>query len=95
MLNAHKLHQTIDEITQKLSDHLPDSMKQFKVELEASFRGILQNGLSKLDLVTREEFDTQAAVLLKTRVKLEALEQLVGNLEKKWHPDEVNDRAND
>jgi len=42
---------------------------------------LLQSGLSKLDLVTREEFDVQRAVLLRTREKLEALQQVVAALE--------------
>ena len=42
---------------------------------------ILQGGLAKLDLVTREEFEVQRAVLLRTREKLEALEQAVQWLE--------------
>lgn len=43
-------------------------------ELEGSFESVLQTGLNKLDLVTREEFEVQEAVLARTREKLEALE---------------------
>lgn len=47
----------------------------------SAFKGALQAGLGKLDLVTREEFDVQRAVLLRTREKLDALEQAVAALE--------------
>jgi BMFP domain-containing protein YqiC len=46
-----------------------------------NFHIILQTALGKLDLVTREEFEVQKAVLAKTRSKLDALEQRVANIE--------------
>ena len=45
-------------------------------------RAVLEAGLTKLDLVTREEFDVQSAVLARTRAKLEHLEAQVAELEK-------------
>jgi BMFP domain-containing protein YqiC len=51
--------------------------------MEKNFRAILQSVLGKLDLVTREEFEVQKAVLIKTRHKLEAMETLVTELESK------------
>jgi BMFP domain-containing protein YqiC len=53
----------------------------FMSDLKQNFRSLLQSTLSKLDLVTREEFDIQAKVLARTREKLEALEQRVAALE--------------
>lgn len=50
-------------------------------DLERNMRSVLTQGFSKLDLVTREEFDIQAQVLAKTRAKLEALEARVAELE--------------
>ena len=50
-------------------------------DLEQNFRSVLRASLNKLDLVTREEFDVQEAVLAKTRAKLEALEKQVKALE--------------
>ena len=50
-------------------------------DLEQNFRGVLRASLGKLDLVTREEFEVQEAVLAKTRAKLEALEAKVRQLE--------------
>lgn len=51
--------------------------------MQAQLKTLLQSSFSKLDLVTREEFDTQAAVLARTRQKLEALEGQVAELEKR------------
>ena len=50
-------------------------------DLEQNFKSVLQAGLAKLDLVTRQEFDIQAAVLQRSRERLEALEQRIAALE--------------
>jgi BMFP domain-containing protein YqiC len=50
-------------------------------DIEKNMKSMLSHGFSKLDLVTREEFDIQADVLAKTRAKLEALEARVAELE--------------
>jgi hypothetical protein len=50
-------------------------------DLEQNFKGVLQSQLTRLDLVTREEFDVQSAVLRRTREKLAALEQRLVDLE--------------
>jgi ubiquinone biosynthesis accessory factor UbiK len=55
-------------------------------DLEKNVKAMLQGGLSRLDLVTREEFDTQARVLAKTREKLEGLETRVAELEARFAP---------
>lgn len=52
-------------------------------DIERNVKAIMTQGFSKLDLVTREEFDIQAQVLGKTRAKLEALELRVMELERK------------
>jgi BMFP domain-containing protein YqiC len=49
--------------------------------MERNMRAVLEAGLTKLDLVTREEFDVQSAVLARTRAKLEHLEAQVAELE--------------
>lgn len=71
----------IDELARRLSDLVPPGLRQSREELQATFKNALQAGLGKLDLVTREEFEVQRAVLLRTREKLEALEQAVSALE--------------
>ena len=52
-------------------------------DIEKNVRSMMTQGFSKLDLVTREEFDVQSQVLAKTRSKLEALEQRVAELEER------------
>ena len=71
----------IDDLARRLSELVPPGLRDSGAELQASFRTALQAGLSRLDLVTREEFDVQRAVLLRTREKLHALEQAVDQLE--------------
>lgn len=72
----------LDDLARRLSDMVPPGLRQSREELQATFKSALQAGLGKLDLVTREEFDVQRAVLLKTREKLEALEKTVAELER-------------
>ncbi|AKC86575.1 ubiquinone biosynthesis accessory factor UbiK [Pseudoxanthomonas suwonensis] len=75
----------IDDLARRLSELVPPGVRESGEELQASFRGALQAGLAKLDLVTREEFDVQRAVLLRTREKLESLERAVEELEARLH----------
>lgn len=74
--------QAIDELAQRLADLVPPGLKDARDDLGANFRAALQAGLRKLDVVTREEFDVQRAVLLRTREKLEQLERQVAALER-------------
>lgn len=55
-------------------------------DFEAQFKAVVQNALSKLDVVSREEFDSQMVVLARTRARLEALEAKVVELEEKLAP---------
>ncbi|RJX76427.1 accessory factor UbiK family protein [Pseudomonas sp. LS-2] len=50
-------------------------------EFETQFKALLQSGFSKLDLVSREEFDSQMIVLARTRARLEALEAKMAEME--------------
>ena len=68
----------IDEVSAKLKDVFGQSPA---ADIEKNLRAVLQAVFAKLDLVTREEFDVQQAVLLRTREKLEALEAKVSALE--------------
>ena len=74
-------HDTIDQIARRLADSLPQGIRNMRDDLEHNFRGILQSGLTRLDLVTREEFEVQQSVLARTREKLEALEARLGALQ--------------
>ena len=71
----------IEELARKLADSVPDSVRALKIDLESNFRSVLRSSLAKLDLVTREEFEVQEAVLARTREKLEALEARLKKLE--------------
>ena len=64
----------IDDLARRLSAAMPESLTSVRRDLENNFKAVLQSGLAKLDLVTRQEFDVQAGVLRRTRDKLEALE---------------------
>ncbi|MED5609359.1 accessory factor UbiK family protein [Pseudomonas sp. JH-2] len=57
-----------------------------RAELEAQFKVLLQSAFGKLDLVSRDEFDSQMVVLARTRARLEALEAKVAELEAKLAP---------
>jgi len=72
----------IEELARKLAEAVPDSVRSIQSDLEDNFRSVLQAGLGKLDLVTREDFEVQEAVLQRTRDKLEALEKRLSELEK-------------
>jgi hypothetical protein len=71
----------LDDLARRLSSLVPPAMREGREELQQNFKAVLQAGLGKLDLVTREEFEVQRAVLLRTREKLEALEEMVATLE--------------
>ena len=71
----------IDEIARRLMDGLPPALRATQRDLESNFRAVLRASLGKLDLVTRDEFDTQSRVLERTRARLEALEARLKVLE--------------
>ena len=70
----------LDELARRLSSLVPPGLRDSREELQQNFKSVLQAGLGKLDLVTREEFDVQRAVLARTRDKLEALERQLAEL---------------
>jgi hypothetical protein len=73
--------ESIESLAKKLADSVPQGLKSMRDDIEKNFRSVLHSGLAKLDLVTREEFEVQEAVLAKTREKLEALEAKVKDME--------------
>lgn len=73
--------ESIENLAAKLAESLPEGLRSMREDLEQNFRSVLRSRLSRLDLVTREEFDVQEAVLQRTREKLEALEQRLAELE--------------
>ncbi len=84
----------IDDLARRLSSLVPPSMREGREELQQNFKAVLQSGLARLDLVTREEFDVQRAVLLRTREKLDALEGQAAQLESELAGARVPPQAN-
>jgi BMFP domain-containing protein YqiC len=72
---------SLDDLARRLAAAVPESLTAVRRDLETNFKAVLQSGLAKLDLVTRQEFDVQAGVLRRTREKLEALEARLAALE--------------
>jgi BMFP domain-containing protein YqiC len=71
----------IDDLVRKLSEAFPPGFKTVEAEVKKQFRAILESGLTKMDFVSREEFDIQTKVLAKTREKIDLLEQKLSQLE--------------
>ena len=76
-------NQTINEITQKISALLPDSIKLVQDDIEKNIRAVIESSFSKMNLVSREEFDVQSALLARSLEKLQQLEEQIAELEKK------------
>jgi len=71
----------IDDLAKKLAGSVPTGLQFLQEDLQKNLRSALEAGLSHLDLVTKEEFEIQRAVLLRTREKLEAMESRISQLE--------------
>jgi len=69
-----------EELAQKLYEILPNNLKQAEANVEQQFKEILMATFSHLHLITREEFDVQCKVLLRTREKIEQLQKNVDQL---------------
>jgi len=72
---------TLDTLARQLADAVPGNLRSMGEDMERNFKSLLQSALARMDLVTREEFDVQMAVLARTREKLEALEARLAELE--------------
>ena len=73
--------ESIDELARRLVESVPQGLRSVKDDLEKNFQSVLRAGFGKLDLVTREEFEVQEAVLARTRQKLEALAERLISVE--------------
>jgi ubiquinone biosynthesis accessory factor UbiK len=69
------INQTLEELSKRISSLIPADVKHMQDDVEKNVRSLLQTTLAKMDLVTREEFEVQSAVLQRTREKLELLEK--------------------
>lgn len=70
----------LEELAQKLLAVLPDNLQIINNDIQTKFHDVLKIAFTKLDLVTREEFDAQVKVLARTRAKVEALEEQLTKL---------------
>lgn len=73
----------VEDIANKINDLIPESLKQAQKDIRKNIRAVLQSALGKLDVVTRDEFDAQVALLEKAQKQLNELEKIVTELEKK------------
>ncbi|MGI9301832.1 MAG: accessory factor UbiK family protein [Gammaproteobacteria bacterium] len=73
--------ETLDEWARKLAGSLPQGVTALKDDVEKNLRAGLEGLIQRLDLVTREEYEVQTAVLTRTREKVEALERRIAEIE--------------
>lgn len=71
----------LDDLARRLAESVPTPLRQLQEDMEKNLRAVLQGAFSRMNLVTREEFDVQAAVLSRSREKLTKLEQRLQELE--------------
>jgi BMFP domain-containing protein YqiC len=71
----------LEDLARRLADAVPESVRRMGRDMEGNFKAVLQSQLSKLDLVSRHEFDVQAALLARTRAALTDLENRLKELE--------------
>lgn len=80
-MNEAPQRSQLDNLARQLADAVPRNLRAIGEDLEKNFRSLLLAGFERMDLVTREEFDLQTAVLERTREKLETLEARISQLE--------------
>ncbi len=71
----------LDDLSRKLAAAVPGPVRAMGRELEGNLKAVLQSQLARLDLVTRQEFDVQAALLVRTQARLASLESRLKELE--------------
>jgi BMFP domain-containing protein YqiC len=76
----------LDDLARRLADSVPESVRAFGRDLEGNFKAVLQAQLAKLDLVSRQEFDVQAAILARTQAKLAEMEARLKEIDAKLSP---------
>ncbi|MGF1713619.1 accessory factor UbiK family protein [Photobacterium chitinilyticum] len=73
----------LEQVAKQIHESMPQPVKELGNDVEQKVRQVIQAQLGKLDVVSREEFDVQTQVLLRTRQKLTELEQKMSELETK------------
>lgn len=71
----------VNRLSEQLSQILPPGVKALREDVEENIKSVLREAFTRMELVTREEFEVQAALLSKTRIKLETLEARLKTLE--------------
>jgi BMFP domain-containing protein YqiC len=80
-LSNHTINnQNLNDLADKLSSVLPDSVKTLKSDISSNVKAVLESGLREMNLVSREEFDVQSALLARTLKKLDKLEKQIEDL---------------
>ncbi|ANB01609.1 accessory factor UbiK family protein [Ectothiorhodospira sp. BSL-9] len=77
-------NKSLDEMVRKLSGMMPESVQHVQADIEKNLKAGLSGAFHRMDLVTREEFEVQAAMLERTRERLSAMEVRVKALEKEF-----------
>lgn len=80
-------NQNLNDLASKLADVIPDGIKTLKQDIEQNIRAVLESNLRQMNLVSREEFDVQTALLERTQQKLVQLEQQLEELKSQQEPD--------
>ncbi len=76
----------LDDLARELAESVPEHLRAFGRDMQSNFKAVLQAQLSKLDLVSRNEFDVQAELLARTQAQLAALEARLKDIESKLSP---------
>ncbi|MFH0473027.1 accessory factor UbiK family protein [Kluyvera ascorbata] len=82
----------IEQIARQVHESMPKGLREFGDDIEKKVRQVIQSQLTRLDVVSREEFDVQTQVLLRTREKLALLEQRISELENRAATPVVDDK---
>ena len=82
----------IEQIARQVHESMPKGLRDLGEDVEKKIRQVLQSQLTRLDLVSREEFDVQNQVLLRTREKLALLEQRISDLESRTAAPSVEEK---
>ncbi|VFS59937.1 Uncharacterized protein conserved in bacteria [Kluyvera cryocrescens] len=97
--NADRIRETqmidpkkIEQIARQVHESMPKGLREFGDDVEKKVRQVIQSQLTRLDVVSREEFDVQTQVLLRTREKLALLEQRISELENRAAAPAVDDK---
>ena len=77
------MEQIVNRVSEQLSQILPPGVRQLRGDIEENIKVVLREALARMELVTREEFDVQSALLSRTRSRLEAVEKELKALEQR------------